>query len=237
MTRTKTFAPFTLRACLMGARMTLPLLPGIMVFATAFGAAAAQKDLDIWQALALSGFVFSGAAQMVALELWQDVWTIPSILALMGITATINARMILMGAAAAPLLANSPPLRGAVNLFLFSDTSFLLGSRYYLEGGRDQGFVLGAGVAMWLSWTGMTGVGFVAGALISQPERFGLDLVMPVFFIAMLVPFWKGAVTAIPWAVAGLVALAAEHLIPGYWFIVIGALAGALTGAFVRVRP
>lgn len=237
MTKPPALAPFTLRACLLGARTTLPLLPGIMVFATAFGTAAAQKGLDIWQAMALSGIVFAGAAQMVALELWQEVWTVPTILALMGITATINARMILMGAAAAPLLSNGPPLRTAANLFLFSDTSFLLGSRYYAEGGRDQGFILGAGLAMWASWTGMTGVGFVAGALVSQPERFGLDLVMPVFFVAMLVPLWKGAVSALPWVVSGAVALAAEKLIPGYWFIVAGTLAGALTGAFVRVRP
>src|SRR3712207_7392606 len=58
--------------------------------------------------------------------------------------------------------------------------------------------------------------------------RSGIDLVMPIFFSAMIVPLWKGVRSAIPWAVAGVVALAVDSMAPGYLFIVVGALAGAL---------
>jgi predicted branched-subunit amino acid permease len=30
------------------------------------------------------------------------------------------------------------------------------------------------------------------GALVSDPRRYGLDLVMPIFFAAMIVPLWRG---------------------------------------------
>src|SRR3712207_4380927 len=96
--------PFTLAGCLQGARYTLPVLPGIVVFGCAFGAAAAQKELTLGQALGLSAFVFAGASQMVALELWRETWTPATIAAVMVVTAVVNARMILMGAAIQPWL-------------------------------------------------------------------------------------------------------------------------------------
>ena len=75
--------------------------------------------------------------------------------------------------------------------------------------------------------------GFLAGALVPEPKRFGLDLVMPIFFAAMLVPLWKGFRPARPWAFAGLVALVVHGFVPGYAFILAGALAGALAAALL----
>lgn len=69
--------------------------------------------------------------------------------------------------------------------------------------------------------------------MVSDPHRFGLDLVMPVFFAAMLVPLWRGRRAAVPWAVAGAVALLASKLLPGHLFILAGALSGMLTAALV----
>ena len=68
----------------------------------------------------------------------------------------------------------------------------LIGMRYHGEGGRDIGVVLGAGIALWCGWLAATLPGYLAGAVVPDPERFGLDLVMPIFFAAMLVPMWKG---------------------------------------------
>jgi predicted branched-subunit amino acid permease len=48
----------------------------------------------------------------------------------------------------------------------------------------------------------------------------------------MIVPLWRGKRAAVPWVVAGLVALVTAKLIDGYAFIIVGSLAGALTGAF-----
>jgi predicted branched-subunit amino acid permease len=224
--------PLTLQGCLYGARLTLPLLPGVSVFASAFGAAAAQKGLTFAEALAMSAFVYAGASQMVALELWREAWSLSTILAIATVTAIVNARMILMGAAIQPWLAGAPTPRNVVNLFFLTDANWLLGMRYRAEGGNDHGVLLGVGLALWLIWTLATIPGYLAGALVARPERYGLDLVMPVFFSAMLVPLWKGPRLALPWAVAGVVALAVQALVPGYSFIIAGALAGALTGVF-----
>src|SRR3954462_920568 len=103
----------TLDGCLQGARMTLPLLPSIIVFAAAFGSLAAQKGMTWDQALAMSGIVFAGASQMVSIEIWREVWS--------PVTAFVNARMILMSASLQPWLKHASGPQQALMLFLLTD--------------------------------------------------------------------------------------------------------------------
>jgi predicted branched-subunit amino acid permease len=225
--------PLTFKAAVLGARLCLPLLPGVLIFASAFGAAAVGKGLTFAQAVAMSALVYAGASQMVALELWREMWSLSSIVAIGAVTAVVNARMILMGAAIQPWLAGAPNGRNAVQLFFLTDANWLLGTRYQAEGGRDHGMLLGAGVFLWVVWTLATIPGYLVGSLVADPRRLGLDVLMPIFFAAMLVPLWKGVQLGIPWAAAGVVALAAQALVPGYLFIIAGALAGMIVGALI----
>jgi predicted branched-subunit amino acid permease len=217
-----------------GARAALPAFPGFIMFAVAFGTAAAQKGLSLSETLGLSAFVYAGASQMVGLEIWQQVWTPSTILTIMTVTAVVNARMILLGATLQPWLKDEPLARTALNLFLITEAGWLVGTRYHSEGGRDVGVLLGCGIILWLIWLIATLTGFFAGALVPEPRRFGLDLVMPIFFGVMLVPLWKGARPALPWLVAGLVSLVVHALVPGYVFIIAGALAGVAAGMLIE---
>jgi predicted branched-subunit amino acid permease len=217
-----------------GARAALPAFPGFIMFAVAFGTAAAQKGLSLGETLGLSALVYAGASQMVGLEIWQQVWTPSTILTIMTVTAVVNARMILLGATLQPWLKDEPLARTALNLFLLTEAGWLVGTRYHSEGGRDVGVLLGCGIILWLVWLVATLTGFFAGALVPEPRRFGLDLVMPIFFGVMLVPLWKGAKPALPWLVAGLVSLVVHALVPGYVFIIAGALAGVAAGILIE---
>lgn len=223
--------PITRAGIREGARFSLPLMPGVLVFGTAFGAAAAQKGMTLAEALGISAFVFAGAAQMVALELWREVWTPSTLLGITVVTATINARMILMGAAIQPWMRGAPLRFQALTLFLFTDASWMIGTRYQAEGGRDLGVLLGAGIALWVGWVAATLPGHLAGSLVTDPKASGLDLILPLFFSFMFVPLWGGLRRAVPWAVAAGVGLAVQSFVPGYAFIVAGALAGALFAA------
>ena len=75
--------------------------------------------------------------------------------------------------------------------------------------------------------------GYLLGAFFNDPTRFGFDMILPIFFAAMLVQMWRGSRRAIGWGIAGVVALAASYLIAGYWFIVIGAVTGSVAGGFI----
>ena len=54
---------------------------------------------------------------------------------------------------------------------------------------------------------------------------------MPAFFAAMLVPPVGGARRAWGWIVGGIVAVAVERLVPGWWFIVAGSIAERVSQA------
>ncbi|MBM6596709.1 AzlC family ABC transporter permease [Microvirga pudoricolor] len=222
--------PLTLDGCRRGARMSLAAFPGFIVFSMAFGAAASQKGLTLGQVLGLSGFVYAGASQMVGLEIWQQVWSPSTILTIATVTAVINARLILLGVTVQPWLAREPKPLSAVMLFFLVEANWLYGTRYYQEGGRDLGVFIGSGLTLWLIWFLSTFMGYFAGALVPEPRRFGLDFVMPVFFCCLLVPLWKGPRRALPWLAAGVASYLTHVLVPGYAFIIAGALAGVVTG-------
>jgi predicted branched-subunit amino acid permease len=186
-------------------------------------------------------FVYAGASQMIAMEIWPDRLTVATIAALALIAATINARMLLMGASLQPWLAPLPSWQVYPALHLTTDPGWLIAMRYRAEGGNDAGVFLGGGVIIFALWLAATSAGYLLGALISDPRAVGLDLVMPIFFAAMLIPLWQNAPRrakrAAGWIVAGVVALAFERLFHGWWFIIAGAVAGAIAEGFAEDVP
>jgi predicted branched-subunit amino acid permease len=223
----------TLGGALLGIRRVSVLMPGIVVFAVAFGAAASAKGLSLLETVLMSAVVYAGVAQLVAMELWRPEWSWGAIAGLAVVTATVNARMVLQGASLQPWFAPYSKTLTAFHLFFFTDANWMIGTRYHAEGGRDIGVLVGAGLALWLVWVAATVPGYLLGALVADPRTYGIDLVMPIFFAAMIVPLWRGRRAALPWVVAGVVALVTAKLVEGYSFIIVGALSGAVMGAFL----
>lgn len=226
-------AVFTPNGMLLGLRRVSVLMPGVVVFSVAFGAAASAKGLSLLEAVLMSALVYAGVAQLVAMELWRPEWSWGAIAALAVVTATVNARMVLQGASLQPWFAPYSKRLNAFHLFFFTDANWMIGTRYHAEGGRDIGVLVGAGLALWLVWVAATVPGYLLGALVADPRTYGIDLVMPIFFAAMIVPLWRGRRAALPWLVAGIVALVTARLVEGYAFIIVGALSGAIAGAFL----
>jgi predicted branched-subunit amino acid permease len=216
-----------------GVRLFLPLLPGVIIFAVAFGAAAAAKGFSLGEAAAMSAFVYAGLSQMVALENWRPEWTASGLIGLAFVTGAINGRMALQGASLQSWLAQWPRRVNYPQLFFLTDVNWLIAEREKAAGRNDLGVMIGAGIGLWVVWVLATISGHLAGALVEDPRRYGLDLLLPVYFAAMLVPVWKGPRLIAPWAVATVVSIAAAQMIGGYSYVVLGALAGAVTGAFM----
>ena len=216
-----------------GARMCGAMVPGTVVFAAAYGTLAAQKGLTLTEAVLMSALVFGGASQLVAMEVWSSPLTLATVVSLAVVTAIVNARFILMGATLRPWFAALPQWQAYAALTSTVDATWLIAMRYRAEGGSDASIYAGAGLTLWVVWVTFAIPGYLLGAFIADPKRFGFDLVLLVFFAAMFVPLWRGVRRAIGWAVAGLVALAASYLVPGWWFIVVGALSGSIVGAFI----
>jgi 4-azaleucine resistance transporter AzlC len=219
-----------------GVRQSLPALFGLAVFSATFGALAAKKGLSLIEATLMSALVYAGASQFVAMEIWTEPLT-AGLIAIIGlVTTVVNMRFFLMSASLRPWLAELPSWQTYPALALLVEPAWLIAMRHRAEGGRDAAIYLGAGFAMWVVWVAATVPGYLLGARISDLERFGLDLVLPAFFIVMLIPMWRGPMAAVPWAVAGATALAVAALVPGWWFIIAGSVAGSVTGGLLDGR-
>ncbi len=219
---------WSLEGLVLGAQLALPALPGLLAFGLAVGTTAARKGFGLFDALLMNVLVFAGASQMVAMEIWPDALTLGAIAGVALVAATVNSRMLLMGASLRPWLGALPWWQSYSMLHLITDPSWIVAMRYRAGGGNDAGFFLGGGLLCFAGWNAAAAGGYLLGALVQNPRTFGLDLVMPIFFSIMLVPLWRGVRRGLAWGVAGGVALLVERLVPGFWFILVGALAGAL---------
>ncbi|MTH99788.1 AzlC family ABC transporter permease [Roseibium sp. RKSG952] len=224
---------FTTQGCWRGAAMCLPGLPGTVVFGAVFGTVASQNGLTFLETVLINSFVFAGASQFVAMEVYRDPVTISVVLAMAGVVAAVNMRMLLIGASLRPWLGQLPARQTYPSLFFLTDLNWLISIREYDAGERDWGIYLGSGLFMWSVWSLAVVPGYFLGSLVSDPRAWGLDVVLPAFFVALLVPLWKGKRQTLSWGVAGLVSLATWQIFGGHWGIVTGAVAGAAAGAYL----
>lgn len=224
---------FTAAGALRGARSILAILPGVVAFALVYGFLAGQKGMTALEIGLTSALVFAGASQFLALELWGD--PLPFLSLVIGVFI-INLRHALMGPALLPWLAPLPPWKAYGSLYFMVDESWGLSVANLRAGGRDAAFLLGAGATLWLVWVSSSVLGRLAGDVSYLIEDWGLDYLTTAFFVALLAAFWRGRHDIVPWAVAATVAVTIKSVLPGTWYIVLGALAGSLVGAGVAIR-
>ena len=167
-----------------GFRQMVPIAVFVMVFGAAFGLAATQSGLDAAWVVFMSTLVFAGAAQFAALDLWGP--QVP-MLALALTVFAINARHLLMGATLYPWLRHLPPTRRYGVMVLASDANWALTMQAFGRGQPGLGLLLGGGLALWLFWVLGTWLGTQVGDLIADARRWGLDMVMGCFLLAMVV--------------------------------------------------
>jgi 4-azaleucine resistance transporter AzlC len=224
---------FTWRGARAGARRVLPIVVGDFAFGVVLGVVARQTGLSLDATLLMSGLVFAGAAQIVALGLWATPLPVVSLILA---TLVVNLRHLLMGASLRPWFAHLRSTQAYGSVFFMVDETWALTMREFAGGGRDAAFLLGSGVTLWAAWVSSAAVGYLAGAAIQDPAQWGLDFLFTAVFIALLLGLWRGKSDLLPWVVAAVVAIAAATWLPGKWYILLGGLAGSLTGALRDAR-
>jgi predicted branched-subunit amino acid permease len=216
-----------------GAMTMVPALPGVALFGAAFGALAAERGLTTLEALLMSGIVFAGVSQIASMELWSPQITPALVLTVAFTTLVINLRMILMGASMQPWLAGAPPLQVYPGLYILTDSNWVATLRYRREGGADAGYLFGGGLIIWFTFVPATAIGQVFGSLLANPRPYGVDMILPLYFVALLAPMFETTRRSLPWAIAGLVAIVVQYLVPGFWYIIAGTLAGVVAGGLL----
>ena len=92
--------------------------------------------------------------------------------------------------------------------------------------------LLGAGVSMYLGWNLGTALGSAAGQALPDPRQLGIDFVVPLTFLAVLVPLVRTRTAALVALVAGVATLLLARLVPGGIAVLGAGLLGIAAGAW-----
>ncbi len=219
---------FTRHGVARGLRDSTPMLLGLIPFGLVAGVSGQAAGLSLAEMMLMSAFVYAGSAQLVALSIWSHP---PPLLAVTVAALVVNLRLALMGPVLSPWLDRLSGLRLWGSLFMMSDQNWAMSVKEMEAGGRDAGFLLGSGLGMWGIWFSSSTAGHLLGAAVRPPPGHPLFFAAVAVFVAMLAGMWRGEVDLLPWLVAASVSSVAAMLMPGtFWYIVIGALAGSVTG-------
>jgi 4-azaleucine resistance transporter AzlC len=164
-----------------GVRAVLPLALATGVMGISFGVLAYASGWGVLAPIVFSVIAFSGTAQFAVVSVLGGGGTaVPAIVA----AVLLNARFLPMGIAVAPFLKGGP-LRRALEGQAVVDASWAMASR---GGGRfDREFMIGATIPQVALWIVGTVVGVLAGGVVGDAERLGLDVIFPAFYLTLLV--------------------------------------------------
>ncbi len=204
------------------------------MLAIVFGALAHTKGLGVAMASLMSAGMYAGAGQMLAIKVWS--LQSPDLLTLMLIVLVVCMRYFLMGVALRPRFAGLPRIKVYLSLFLLMDENWVLTLMKTKKKDAGRFFLLsyfvGAGMLSYLLWIIGTALGGLIANQVSGFSNLGIDFVFTALFLGLLVGLWRDRRDVLPWLVAFGVAIAAKLLLAGDWYVIMGAIAGSLVGAY-----
>jgi 4-azaleucine resistance transporter AzlC len=163
-----------------GARTIAPIAIAAAAFGATFGVLAREAGMQALAALAMSATTFAGSAQFAAASI---LGAGGGAAAAVGAAVLLNARYAPISISVAPAFVGGP-LRRLLESQLIVDESWAVSRRQ--DGRFDRRVLVGAGLVLYASWVGGTGMGALAGSSLGDPDRLGLDAAFPALFLALL---------------------------------------------------
>lgn len=211
----------------------LVVAASVGAYGSVLGLLAAKKGLSWFELLTMNLSVFAGSAQFVMVDMWLPPLPIVEItLAVL----VINMRYLLIGASLNPLFIDKSLGHKMLFMHLVADENWAMTMARFHKEKITTYFLLGGGVCVQAAWCAGTMAGHSLGAVISSPEKFGLDFAFVAVFTALVFSFWRGRQDILPWLTTAVIAVAVEQILPGKWYILAGGVGGALVTALLPER-
>jgi 4-azaleucine resistance transporter AzlC len=204
-------------------------VPGF-VLAVSFGVLAQDLGWGVVAPIVSSIVVFSGSAQFAIANV---LGAGGSVAAAVVAAVLVNARFAPMSIALASALKGGP-IRRAFEAQMNVDASWAIANRG--DGPFDRELMIGSWIPQAVAWGGGTAVGVFAGDAI-DPDRVGLDVIFPAFFLGLLIEELRRGLAQVQAAVlAGAVAVLLIPIAPPGVPIIVSCV-GALVGLRGRSTP
>jgi 4-azaleucine resistance transporter AzlC len=195
----------------------------------AFGAAAVSSGLSAWQACALSLLAFTGASQFA---LAGVVAAGGSLLAGTAGAILLGSRNTLYGLRLSDTLRPRGPRRLLVSLGVIDETTAMTLAQPDAAASRTAFTATFA--TLYVTWNLATLAGAIGAGRVGSPDTFGLEVVGPAAFLALIYPRLRAGRTERVVALTGAaIALATTTVLPAGVPVILAAVA-ALAGALVN---
>ncbi len=174
---------------LRGALDVLPLMIPVVPFGIIFGAIGIELGFGPYVTYATSIIIFSGASQIVILQL-LSAGASP----LISITSSsvVSTRHLLYGAVVSQHLGHLSMYWKVGLSYLLTDQAFAV-SNEYLKKNSENKFkhyhLVGSGLTLWFIWQATTIIGIFLGSIV--PDELGLTFTIPLTFLALLVNYLR----------------------------------------------
>lgn len=207
-----------------GFRRGIAIAIAAAPFGVLFGAVAVDNGLTIAEAALMSATLYAGASQLVGVELFNH--HVAPWLVVLSIFA-VNFRHVLYSAAIAPHIRHLSVFEKASTLFLLTDPHFAETERRADAGVRvSYVWSIALGLSVYVPWLCMTILGGFLGNLIGDPKAIGMDVLLPIYFLGLVLGFRRRA-NWLPVVIAsGAGSIVALHFVGSPWHVSLGALAG-----------
>jgi 4-azaleucine resistance transporter AzlC len=212
-----------------GLKAGVPFAIAGGLLAISFGVVARQAGLSPLAAIVMSAIVFAGSAQFTAIAIIAQGGGVGSAV---GAAALMNSRFLPMGVALAPSLPGRAVWRAAQGQTVV-DASWALAARP--DGTFDRWVLFGSSAVLYVTWSGGTVLGALAGDVLGDPHKLGLDALYPAFFVALLLSEVRSKRGRGAAALGSLIALGLVPVAPAGVPVLVASLA-ALIGLSARAR-
>ncbi|PUB17872.1 AzlC family ABC transporter permease [Paenisporosarcina sp. OV554] len=218
-----------------GIRAGLSIAIGYCPIALTFGLLAKTTGLSMWEATAMSMFVFAGAAQYISLTLIST--GVDPILIVLN-TFVVNIRHFLMTASLNEKMQPDARWKKAIYAFGVTDETFSVLATQKRDNIRTS-FAAGVILISYGSWVVFTALGHVIGANLPAFLQAAMSIALYAMFVGLLVPSMKGNRKVALLALFGAVihcALYWSGLLSTGWAILVATLGSAILVEILYAR-
>ena len=215
-----------------GALDILPLLIPVVPFGIIFGAIGIELGFGPYLTYATSIIIFSGASQIVMLQL---ITAGASSFVAITSSSFVSTRHLLYGAVVSQHL-NHLSIFWKIGLsYLLTDQAFAVSNEYFKKNANNKFkhyHLVGSGFTLWFIWQFTTIIGILLGSIV--PEELGLTFTIPLTFLALLVNYLRNLDHLIVIVLSGITSIIFFNA-PFKSYIIISSII-ALAGATILIK-
>lgn len=215
-------------------REAMPIIVAILPFGAVFGALAADAGLSLGQAMGFSAAIYAGASQLVILQLvalGSPFWSI------LVAVAALNFRHVLYSASLGRHLTRFDAAQKALAFYILVDPTFAAAEARAARRPITRRYYFTFGLSVYVAWLASTLAGFVFGGLIPDQRLFGLDILLPVYFLALTLTFRRRPGFLPVFAVSAATSVLVYLTLGAPWHVTLGGLAGIAVAALRTPEP